>query len=120
MRFGKTIAIASALAMFAVATSDAEDWLRFRGPGGSGVSTETKSMVTEFGDDKNLAWKVETPGMGASAPIVVGDKVILTCYSGYGLSRDNLGKMDDLKRHVVCFNKKDGSKLWQKDVSHKI
>ena len=101
-----------------IATSvqcEAQDWLRFRGNDGSGVSSESAKTATEFSASKNMAWKAELPGAGASAPIIVGDKVILTCYSGYGESRTDLGDMDDLKRHVVCFNKKTGDKIWQKD-----
>lgn len=95
--------------------SEAQDWLRFRGNDGSGVSSESAKTATEFSPEKNMAWKAELPGAGASAPIIVGDKVILTCYSGYGTSRTDLGNMDDLKRHVVCLNKKTGKTIWQKD-----
>lgn len=92
-----------------------EDWVRFRGPNGSGVSNETKELVTEFGDKKNLNWRTELPGSGASSPIVVGDKIFVTCYSGYGESRKNIGEMEKLKRHLVCVNKDDGKILWQKE-----
>lgn len=106
-----------AIGLTATAYSQAQDWLRFRGNDGSGVSTESASTVAEFSQEKNLAWKTELPGAGASAPIIVGDKVIVTCYSGYGMSRDRnaLGNMDDLKRHVACYNKTTGEKTWQKD-----
>ena len=92
-----------------------EDWLRFRGPNGSGVSSEAKELAVEFGDDKNLNWKVELPGSGASSPIVVGEKIFVTCYSGYGESRNNKGEMDKLKRHLVCVDRAKGKLLWQKD-----
>lgn len=92
-----------------------EDWLRFRGPNGSGVSAKTKELVTEFGDDKNVKWKAELPGSGASSPIVVGDKIFVTCYSGYGESRKNIGEMENLKRHLVCVNRTDGKILWARN-----
>jgi hypothetical protein len=97
--------------------ANADDWLRFRGPLGSGVATAGASTLTEFDDTKNILWKIDLPGAGASAPIVVGNKILLTAYSGYGQSRNEVGDMDDLKRHVLCYSKTDGKKLWQKDLT---
>ena len=89
------------------------DWLRFRGPNGSGVSKDT--VPTEWSPSKNLKWKVPLPGLGLSSPIVVGDRVFVTCYSGYGLSREDPGDQEDLRRHLVCVNAADGSVLWTKE-----
>ncbi len=61
----------------------ADGWLQFRGPGGLGVSEEMGLPVT-WSAGQNLVWKTELPGAGASSPIVIGDKIFLTCYSGYG------------------------------------
>lgn len=97
--------------------ANAEDWLRFRGTTGTGVAPEGTATPTEFSSTNNVKWKVPIPGAGASSPIIVGDKVILTCYTGYGQSRDAIGEMNQLKRHVICFSKSDGSKLWQKDYA---
>ena len=36
----------------------AQDWPRFRGPNGDGVSTST-GLPTEFGPKKNLEWRVD-------------------------------------------------------------
>ena len=105
------------LALLAISqTTTAEDWLRFRGTQGTGVSTEGAVTPTEFDDQKNVLWKIDLPGAGASAPIIVGDKVILTAYSGYGQSRNDAGDMDNLKRHVLCYSKSDGKELWRKNL----
>ena len=98
-------------------SSDADDWLRFRGTQGTGVASDGSGVPLEFDDQKNVLWKVDLPGAGASAPIIVGDKIILTAYSGYGESRENLGDMDNLQRHLICYSKTDGSKIWQKDFA---
>src|SRR5688500_12410501 len=37
-----------------------DEWSRFRGPNGSGIST-AKDLPTEFGPDKNLVWKLDLP-----------------------------------------------------------
>jgi hypothetical protein len=93
--------------------STSADWLRFRGPNGSGVAQG--DAPTEFGEDKNLKWKLKLPGKGVSSPIVVGDKVFVTCYSGYGMG-DNEGEMEDLKRHLVCADRNTGKTLWSKTI----
>ena len=95
----------------------AEDWTRFRGLDAAGVSE--KAAPTEWSSKKNLKWKAELPGAGVSCPIIVGEKVFLTCYSGYGLDRREPGEIDDLKRHVVCFERSTGKVLWKKTVENK-
>ena len=70
-------------------TCHADDWPRFRGPDGNGVATES-SVPTAWSPKANLAWKTEMPGPGASSPIIVGDRVFVTCYSGYGLSQEDV------------------------------
>ena len=115
MQFSTTI-LAFSLSLLLVQTSTGEDWLRFRGPNGSGISSSNKKTVTSFGDEENLVWKTKLPGPGASSPVVVGDKVFVTCYSGYGETNDKVGKMENLKRHVVCVDRKTGNILWNKIV----
>jgi outer membrane protein assembly factor BamB len=89
------------------------DWSQFRGPGGSGISTET-GLPTTWSSKENIVWRTKLPGPGTSSPIVVGKRVYLTCYSGYGLEPGK-GEMDDLMRHVVCIDRDKGTVLWTKD-----
>ena len=93
------------------------DWARFRGPSGSGVATDSDSLPTEWSPNANLAWKTPLPGPGASSPIIVGGKAFVTCYSGYGLSQESPGEIENLVRHLVCVDLKTGKKLWQRDVA---
>ena len=44
----------------AAQTRRAPDWIRFRGPNGSGVSAAANVPV-EFGRDKNVLWRLELP-----------------------------------------------------------
>ncbi|MCA9064115.1 MAG: PQQ-binding-like beta-propeller repeat protein [Planctomycetaceae bacterium] len=92
---------------------NAADWTRFRGPNGTGVSTDAAPLPAEFGPE-TLKWRTELPGSGVSCPIVVGDKVFVTCYSGYGLDRRDPGNINDLKRHLVCIERSSGKILWTK------
>jgi hypothetical protein len=107
--------------MFAGSTlASADDWTRFRGPNGSGVSGEAKSVPIEWSDSKNLKWKAELPGPGASSPIVVGSRVFVTCWTGYGMDQANPGNKEDLQRHLLCIDRTTGKTLWQKSVSAKL
>ena len=85
------------------------DWLRFRGPGGSGFIADARLPV-HWKDDKegqeNIDWKVRLPGKGCSCPLVVGDRVIVTCADGYRSSR----------LLVVCYNAKTGQQLWKRQL----
>ena len=85
-----------------------EDWLGFRGPNSTGISTDADIPI-EWSDSANLRWKLRLPGKGYSSPIVVGDRVFVTCYSG----EDNL---EDLKRHLVCVDRGTGEVLWAKEI----
>jgi outer membrane protein assembly factor BamB len=96
----------------------AESWMQFRGPGGQGVSSE-KTLPTNWSATENIAWKTALPGAGTSSPILVGDKIYLTCYSGYNVPGQP-GEMSDLKRHLVCLNRKDGKLLWKNDIAAKL
>jgi outer membrane protein assembly factor BamB len=76
------------------------DWPQFRGPNASGVSMEEKAP----GPQLKEAWKIDLPGRGLSSPIVVGDRVFLTCSSG----------PDQANLHVFCFSAADGKKIWER------
>lgn len=92
------------------------DWLRFRGPNGSGISSESSETPVKWDAKEGVKWKTKLPGAGASSPIVVGDRVFVTCYSGYGIDRQNPGEIADLKRHLVCVSRVDGKVMWSKTV----
>ena len=96
---------------------EASDWDRFRGPNGTGISPDPDPLPTTFSETENLQWKVALPGAGVSCPIVVGDKVFVTCYSGYGVDGQNPGEIKNLKRHLVCLDRATGKTLWEKTVA---
>ena len=111
----RCIACAALFSLFTLSIANGQDdWPRFRGVEGNGISES--SAPTEWGPDENIKWKAKMPGAGVSSPIVVGGKVFVTCYSGYGESRNNVGNKEDLKRHIVCINQADGEELWSKTL----
>ena len=54
-----------------------DNWSQFRGSQGDGTS-KSKSIPMEWGNDKNVKWKVKIPGKGWSSPVAWGDKVFIT------------------------------------------
>lgn len=88
------------------------DWPRLRGPNGDGIA-EGKAPLT-WNAKEHIQWQAALPGPGSSSPIVVGDRVLVTCWSGYADGSE--GPLSDLKRHLVCLSKTDGKILWDKTV----
>ena len=106
-----------ALLLAASASVQAENWPRFRGPNGSGISSET-GIPLEWSEKKNLAWKADLPGPGSSSPIAWGDRVFITCYSGYGENGSGgVGDMLSLNRHLLCLDASTGRTLWEKTIA---
>jgi outer membrane protein assembly factor BamB len=67
-------------------TLAADNWPQWRGPSGTGTSTETR-LPERWGNDENIAWKTPITGVGVSSPIVWGDRVFVTAQVGHGASR---------------------------------
>ena len=82
----------------------------FRGDGSG--SAKASGLPTTWSADQNIVWRASLPGFGASSPITLGDKIFVTCYSGYGAGAG--GSKDDLKLHVTCISKSTGKILWDK------
>ena len=94
----------------------AADWPRFHGADGSGVSLDKGPTPTKWSETENLKWKAKLPGPGSSSPIVIGQRVVVTCWSGYGADPANEGEESDLRRHVVCLDRDTGKVLWDQVV----
>jgi outer membrane protein assembly factor BamB len=82
----------------------AQEWTRFRGPNGTGIS-DAKGIPTDIGESC-LSWKVELPGSGHSSPVIWGDKVFVTC------TGDKSGGIS-----LLCLNAKDGKTEWKRDFA---
>jgi outer membrane protein assembly factor BamB len=82
----------------------ASDWPGFRGPHGNGVTVDRAPV--EWSDEENVVWRVALPQPGNGSPIVVGDRVLVTC------AEDELGK----RRSTYCFDRKTGKERWVRTV----
>jgi outer membrane protein assembly factor BamB len=79
----------------------AADWPRFRGPNGSGISTEA-GLPDAIGPAHNLLWRAQTP-RGHSSPVVAGGRVWFTGFDGD-------------QRTLECLDARTGKLLWRRTV----
>jgi len=103
------------LALGSVGWGQDPDWPGFRGPTRDGIAAHARPPL-EWGDQTNVRFRTPLPGPGSSSPIIVGDRVYVTCYSGYGAHLEDGGDRAELKHHIVCVNRKDGSILWDRVI----
>ncbi len=79
--------------------AQAQEWTRFRGPNGTGISA-AKGIPVQF-TEADFNWKVKLPGAGHSSPVIWGDKVFITS-----------AEEDQGKQHLLCLQASDGKQLW--------
>lgn len=101
-----------------VAAAGGETWARFRGPTGQGVST-SKGLPTKWSLEDNIAWKAPMPGPGASSPIVWGDRIYITYYTGFFVPGEE-GDKSNLKRHLLALRRDNGEVIWDKAIAAKL
>ncbi len=77
----------------------AEDWTRFRGPNGSGISKDTGFPI-QFSKDKNVVWRVPVR-RGKSSPVLTPRFVFLTAF-------------EKEKLFTLCFDRRSGKLVWER------
>ena len=82
-------------------TAAAQEWTRFRGPNGSGVSIDT-GFPSEFNKKKNLIWRTPVRP-GKSSPVLTRRHIFLTA-------------LDSGKLFTQCFNRETGKLVWERSV----
>jgi len=91
------------LLLFGFASAAAgQEWTRFRGPDGCGVSEATTIPVTWTTKDYN--WRVKLPGIGHSSPVIWGERIFVTS-----------AIEEDATLILHCLNTADGSLIWKRD-----
>ncbi|HEX6972751.1 MAG TPA: PQQ-binding-like beta-propeller repeat protein, partial [Vicinamibacterales bacterium] len=81
------------------------DWSRFRGPNGTGVS-DTTGLPIEFNPATNVIWKAATPA-GHSSPVLTATHVFLTGIDGEQL-------------FVLALDRASGRELWRREVPRTV
>src|SRR3954468_6585564 len=79
----------------------AQEWTRFRGPNGTGISP-AKGVPVKW-TEQDFRWRVPIAGEGHSQPVIWGNNLFLT-------SAIELGK----ERTLLCIDKNTGKELWTK------
>ncbi|QDU25550.1 outer membrane biogenesis protein BamB [Anatilimnocola aggregata] len=95
-----SFALTLALALV-TASSGAEEWNRFRGPNGSGLSTAAGIPTTWT--EKDYRFQIDLPGSGNSSPVIWQDKLFVTAADA-----------QKLERYLLCYSTGSGGLLWQK------
>ncbi|MBD3674826.1 MAG: PQQ-binding-like beta-propeller repeat protein [Planctomycetaceae bacterium] len=81
-----------------------ENWTRFRGPNGTGIS-HLKGVPTEF-SETDFAWNLELPGKGHGSPIIWEDQLFVT-------SATETGEQDGGEQRLLfCLNPATGQEIW--------
>jgi outer membrane protein assembly factor BamB len=76
------------------------DWRQFRGNAGVAAEGDGPGDLST----NPVVWKRGLPGEGVSSPIVVGDKLFVTCSSG----------ADQERLHLICFSVANGAEIWHR------
>jgi outer membrane protein assembly factor BamB len=75
-----------------------ENWPRFRGPNGTGISKD-KGVPVQWNEREGILWRIALPGVGHSSPVVWGDRIFLQSATA-------------TERMLDCVQAHDGKLLW--------
>ena len=120
--------LAASVFSFAGALPIEEQWPQFRGPLSSGVAPLADPPL-EWGENKNIKWKIPLLGKGHSSPVVWGNRIFLTTaipvgeplaeprYSGRPGAHNNLPIKRRQQLVALCIDRKSGKILWRKKLA---
>ncbi len=96
-----------AIAIFLISAPSAsaqENWSRFHGDNGSGVSSD--SALPSLWTDDDYAWQIDLPEVGSASPVIWDNRIFLS-------SSDP----ETAELIVMCLSAESGEKLWQKNFA---
>lgn len=82
------------------ASATGQEWTRFRGPNGTGVSERADLPIQWTASD--YRWRVELPGIGYSSPVLWGQRLFVTS-----------ALEEDATQIVRCLRASDGGTVWE-------
>lgn len=89
------------LAALAAGTAPGQEWTRFRGPNGTGISAAKGIPITWT--EQDYRWRVPIAGDSHSQPVIWGDRIFL-----------NTAMQAGKERALLCLRKSDGQELWSR------
>lgn len=103
MRFREALCVVLVISvLFGLSVANGQEWTRFRGPNGQGISEAATIPVKWSQADYN--WSIDLPGGGHSSPVIWGNKVFITSAD----QKTNKG-------WLLAINIADGKVIWQKE-----
>ena len=99
--------LTAALTILLLSPLAAENWPRFRGADGTGVSEEKGIPATW--SEGNYAWNIDLPGVGHAAPIIWGTDLFITSALDQGTTR-----------LLICLDAHTGKNKWTRNISMSI
>jgi len=99
--------LAVGLGSLCLSVATSQEWTRFRGPNGTGISDDV-SIPTSW-TDADYLWKAKLPGQGHSSPVIWGDKVFLTSATE-----------NPPQRIAMCVSAVDGKILWERRFDYTV
>jgi len=96
--------LASAFALVATLSAQADNWAQWRGPAFNGTSPE-KNLPEKFSQTEGVKWSVDLPGISGATPIIWEDKVFIVT-------------PDPAKEQwIFCVSRADGKILWKRSIA---
>jgi outer membrane protein assembly factor BamB len=96
----RSLALLLFLSLFSVHSLRAENWPRFRGVDGAGISG-SPNIPSEW-TEQAYRWVADLPGSGNSSPVIWQDRLYVTAADEKALQRT-----------LICLNKSDGTERWR-------
>jgi len=100
------VLILCCIAIASQSHGESPNWPQWRGPEGTG-KTSAANVVTQWGPEQNVKWRIELPEAGNSTPVVWDNQIFLT----QPLVTSN-------QRALLCFDRQTGTERWRRSVSY--
>ncbi|MGH9847154.1 MAG: PQQ-binding-like beta-propeller repeat protein, partial [Blastocatellia bacterium] len=94
---------------FSLLTFANDEWSRFRGPNGTGLSTAT-NLPVEFGPEKSVVWKTALPP-GHSSPVLARNHIFVTAHTPTTAKDKTTYQL-----FVIALDRKTGKELWRSEI----
>lgn len=108
------VALAATLSGCAPEPEPIDEWRRYRGVNGQGVSADAPLPATWSEESDNIRFKTWTPGAANSSPVASGGRVFLTTVYGAPDNHwDAAWQAPQLQRVVMALDLESGEMLWQ-------
>lgn len=106
MKIARTCAFGLGLALSVIESQGlrADNWPAWRGPLGTGISSERR-LPLHWSTNQNILWRAPLPEAGNSTPVVWNQRIFLT-------------QANHERRTVMCFDRKDGDLLWEEGPAY--